>query len=50
MSDSEAATEEVCVAPGTIMVLTPPDPSSVVEVMKGGCEEALTDEIELADF
>ena len=50
MTDSEAATEEVCVAPGTIIVLTPPDPSAVVEVLKGGFEEVLTDEFTLDDF
>lgn len=48
--DSEAATDEVCVAPGTIMVLTPPDPSSVVEVVKSGFEEVLIDDFELDDF
>jgi len=46
-TESEAATEEVRVTPGTIMVLTPPAPSSVVEVIRGGGEESKTN-VELA--
>lgn len=48
-TESEAATEEVRVTPGTIMVLTPPAPSSVVEVIWGGEEDSTTD-VELADL
>jgi len=49
--DSEAGTEEVRVAPGTMMVLTPPAPSSVVEVIGGGADEdTSTDDLELVDL
>jgi hypothetical protein len=49
--DSEAGTEEVRVTPGTIMVLTPLAPSSVVEVIwGGGDEEPVTDDAELVDL
>jgi hypothetical protein len=45
---SEAATAEVRVTPGTMMVLTP---SSVVEVIwGGGDEDTPTDDLELVDF
>jgi hypothetical protein len=52
MTVSEAATAEVRVTPGAIMVLTPPFPSSVVEVIWGGgeFEDTLADDLELADF
>jgi len=49
-TESEAATEEVRVTPGTIMVLTPPAPSSVVEVIWGGEDDDSTTDVELADF
>ena len=46
---SEAETEEVRVPPGSIMVLTPLVPSSVVEVNWGGGDEDSKTNEELAD-
>jgi hypothetical protein len=45
--DSEAGTEEIRVTPGTRMVLTPPAPSSVVEVIWGGGDEDADNDLEV---